>query len=150
MSDWTIDNNIIHKGFETTVPAHKDGVPHLYVHEQYGLTQMNLTYNYLRNMSDQRPNIYSQSVWPSAGFLGGSFAQPLEISWTSMKNSISMAMMMGLNGVNSWVTNVCGIDMSATQALNATETEICLRWGELAAFLPQVTVQPRLLDLILT
>jgi alpha-glucosidase (family GH31 glycosyl hydrolase) len=114
MSDWTIDNNIMHQGFEFTVPNHTAGVPHLYVHEQYGLTQMNLTYNYLRNMSDQRPNIYSQSVWPSAGFLGGSFAQPLEISWTSVKNSISMAMMMGLNGFNSWVTHVCGVEMSAT------------------------------------
>lgn len=57
---------------------------------------------------------------------------------------------MGLNGFNSWVTDVCGIDMGATAALNATETEICLRWGELAAFLPQVSVKSRLLDLILT
>lgn len=149
MSDGTIDNNIMHKGFEDTVPAHADGVPHLYVHEQYGLTQMNLTYNYLRSVSDQRPNIYSQSVWPSAGFLGGSFAQPLEISWTSVKNSISMAMMMGLNGFNSWVTDVCGIELSATQVINATESEICLRWGELAAFLPQVSVRSRLLDIII-
>jgi len=59
MSDGTIDNNIMHQGFEDTVPAHEGGVPHLYVHEQYGLTHHNLTYNYLRNMSDQRPNIYS-------------------------------------------------------------------------------------------
>lgn len=148
MSDRTIDNNIMHQGFAETVPAHEAGVPHLYVHEQYGLTQHNLTYNYLRNMSDQRPNIYSQSVWPSSGFLGGSFSQPLEISWTSVKNSISMAMMMGLNGFNSWVTDVCGVDMGATQTLNQTEIEICARWLELAAFLPQVNVKSRLLDLI--
>jgi len=32
MSDWTIDNNIRHKGFEKTLPVHADGVPHLYVH----------------------------------------------------------------------------------------------------------------------
>lgn len=74
--------------------------------------------------------------------------QPLEISWASLKNSISMSMMMGLNGFNMWITDVCGVDMNATQTLNQTEIEICARWIELAAFLPQLTVKSRLLDLI--
>lgn len=59
-----------------------------------------------------------------------------------------MAMMMGLNGINGWVTEVCGIDMAATQSLNQTEIEICARWLEVAAFLPMVNMKSRLLDLI--
>lgn len=61
-----------------------------------------------------------------------------------------MAMMMGLNGFNHWVTDVCGIDMGATQMLNQTEIEICARWMEVSAFLPMVNVKSRLLDLVET
>jgi alpha-glucosidase (family GH31 glycosyl hydrolase) len=150
MSDYTIDNNIMHSGFASTTPSHPEGVPHLYVHDQYGLTQHNLTYNYLRSRSDKRPNIYSSSAWASSGFIGGSFSQPLEISWASLTNSIAMAMNMGMNGVNHWVTDVCGVDMSASRVLNMTEIEVCARWLELSAFLPMVNVKGRLLDLIET
>lgn len=36
MYNSTIDNNIVHMGFETAHPAHDKGVPHLFVHNQYG------------------------------------------------------------------------------------------------------------------
>lgn len=118
------------------------------MHDQYGLAQHKLAYAYLRNQSGLRPNIYSSSAWSSSGFIGGSFSQPLAISWTSLTNSIAMAMNVGMNGINHWVTDVCGVDMDATRKLNATEMEICARWLELAAFLPMVNVKGRLLDLI--
>lgn len=38
MYDHTIDNNIMHQGFANTTPSHKEGVPHLYTHNHYGLT----------------------------------------------------------------------------------------------------------------
>jgi len=120
------------------------------VHDQFGLTHHNLAYEYMRGKSDRRPNIYSSAAWASSGVIGGSFSQPLEISWTSLRNSIAMAMNMGMNGANHWVTEVCGVDMGATSDLTDTEREICGRWLELAAFLPMVNVKGRLLDLIET
>lgn len=149
MYDHTIDNNIIHQGFSNTTPSHSEGVPHLYTHNHYGLTHHNLTYNYLRSRTDKRPNIYSSSVWSSSGKLGGSFSQPLEISFDSLQTSIAQAMTMSLNGINHWVTDVCGVDMNEKRRLNATEEEICLRWLELSAFLPMVNVKSRLLDIVL-
>ena len=61
-----------------------------------------------------------------------------------------MAQMMGLNGVNAYVTDVCGHELDTNHKLNETEREICLRWTELAAFLPQMSIRSGLLDRILT
>lgn len=58
-------------------------------------------------------------------------------------------MVAGLNGINHWVTDVCGVDMDDMRVLNKTEVEICARWMELSAFLPMVSVKGRLLDLII-
>jgi len=109
MYDKTIDNNILHKGFEVTHPNHTKGVPHLFLHNQYGFFYHQLIYNQSRETFKvgERPNIYSESTWARSGFYGGSFQQPLNVTWTSVRNSISMAMNMGMNGVNHWVTNVC-------------------------------------------
>jgi len=57
-----------------------------------------------------------------------------------------MAMNMGMNGVNHWVTNVC--ELLDKGKYNETEIEICLRWTELAAFLPQLNIQAELVDLL--
>jgi alpha-glucosidase (family GH31 glycosyl hydrolase) len=100
-------------------------------------------------VNDKRPNIYSSSVWSSSGKIGGSFAQPLDITWGSVINSVSQAMTAGLNGINHWVTDVCGVDMDENTHLNKTEIEICARWAELAVFLPMVNVKSRLLDIIM-
>jgi len=105
----TIDNNIVHGGFEGAAPNHTQGVPHLFVHNLYGYIHQQLVYNesVTTYRKGERPNVYSAATWVGSGFYGGSFQQALDISWTSVRNSISMAMSMGMNGVNHWVTNVC-------------------------------------------
>jgi len=55
-------------------------------------------------------------------------------------------MNMNMNGVNHWVTNVCELLQSKPGKLNETEIEICLRWTEVAAFLPMLHVSSELLD----
>jgi len=61
-----------------------------------------------------RPNVYSESTWAGSGFYGGSWNQPLELSYESVTNSVAMAMTMGINGVNNWITEVCGYDLIDT------------------------------------
>ena len=71
----TLDNNIRHKGFGAAHPNHTAGVPHLYLHNQYGFIHHQLHYNQsiLNFKKGERPNVYSESTWPGSGFYGGSF-----------------------------------------------------------------------------
>jgi len=54
-----------------------------------------------------------------------------------------MAMNMGINGVNNWVTEICGIEKTSAWQFNITaeDADICNRWMELAAFLPMVRIK---------
>ena len=59
-----------------------------------------------------------------------------------------MAMNMNMNGVNHWVTNVCELLQSKPFKLNEAEIEICVRWTEVAAFLPMFHISSEFLDAI--
>ena len=69
----TIDQGIIHTGFNTTNPPHPEGVPHAFVHNMYGFVQHKAVWNTLFSNNSKRPNIYSESAWPGSGFYGGSW-----------------------------------------------------------------------------
>jgi alpha-glucosidase (family GH31 glycosyl hydrolase) len=96
----------------------------------------------------KRPNIYSESAWPGSGFYGGSWTQPLNISWESLQNSISMSMSAGINGINNWVTEICGIESFQNGILTDDQIEICTRWAEITAYLPMVRIKGDLSEYI--
>lgn len=53
---------------------------------------------------------------------------------------------MGINGINSFVAEVCGIESNVT--LEGEDLELCIRWMELGAFMPMVRVTGPLVDYI--
>jgi len=59
-----------------------------------------------------------------------------------------MVMNMNMNGVNHWVTNVCELLQSKPGKLDEAEIEICVRWTEVAAFLPMFHISSEFMDAI--
>lgn len=138
----TLDMALIHSGFEKYENPHPKGVPEFYLHNLNGLRQHQIFNDILIKNQTQRTNTYSESTWPGTGFIGGSWSAPLKLAWESLTTLVSMAMNMGLSGVNSWVTEVCGSQLEDWSKVKAGDEkiELCTRWMELAAFLPMVRV----------
>lgn len=59
-----------------------------------------------------------------------------------------MAMSAGINGINNWVTEICGIESFQDGVLTDDQLEICTRWAELAAYLPMMRIKGDLSDYI--
>lgn len=131
----TLPLDYSHRGMEHYENPHAAGVREFYWHNLNGLQQHRLFHEYLRKNQTQRTNVYSESAWPGTGFIGGSWTQPVERSWQGLRRTISMAMSAGINGINNWVTEVCGVEGS-----DPSDAELCTRWMELAAFLPMVRI----------
>ena len=60
-----------------------------------------------------------------------------------------MAMTAGINGINNWVTEVCGVE-SFGGNLTDLQLEICTRWVELAVYLPMIRIKGDLSDYIVS
>ena len=51
-----------------------------------------------------------------------------------------MSMSAGINGMNNWVTEICGVE-NFQGVLTDEQLEICTRWAELAAYLPMIRIK---------
>ena len=54
-------------------------------------------------------------------------------------------MTAGINGINNWVTEVCGVESFEGNFTN-DQIEICTRWVELAVYLPMIRIKGDLSD----
>ena len=59
-----------------------------------------------------------------------------------------MSMSAGINGINNWVTEICGIEIFQNGILTDDQIEICTRWAEIAAYLPMVRIKGDLSEYI--
>lgn len=145
----TLDMGLVHSGFGKHENPHPNGVPEFYLHNLNGLRQHQIFNQILNKNQTQRTNIYSESAWPGTGFIGGSFSQQLSLEWDSLPTLVSMAMNMGLAGINSWVTEACGSqqDNWADLKTNPDAVDICTRWFQVAAFLPMVRLQGQVTEI---
>lgn len=57
-------------------------------------------------------------------------------------------MSAGINGINNWVTEICGIESFQNRILTDDQIEICTRWAEIAAYLPMVRIKGDLSEYI--
>ena len=51
-----------------------------------------------------------------------------------------MSMSAGINGMNNWVSEICGVE-NFEGGLTDEQLEICTRWTELAAYLPMIRIK---------
>jgi len=142
----TVKMGLLHSGFADYENPHPNGVPEFYVHNLNGLQHHKTVHELLRTNQTARTNVYSESTWPGTGLIGGSWTQPLELNWDSLTSVIAQAMNMALSGVNNWVTEVCGIE--TMEQIQGEQIELCVRWMELASFLPMARIQGPLVGYI--
>ena len=113
---------------------HTDAAVMFNVHSLYGSRQLEMTAYYLEHdgnspNSNQRVLAMSRSTFAGAGAYGGHWLGDNEMSWESMRHSISEIMNFQLFGVPFTGANICGTTGDVDQ-------EMCARWYQLGAFYP--------------
>ncbi|KAM6931697.1 sucrase-isomaltase, intestinal isoform 1-T2 [Lycodopsis pacificus] len=104
-------------------------VRHYDVHNLYGWSHAEPTYDAVLNVTGKRGIVVTRSTYPSSGkwtghWLGDNFA-----SWDQLYKSIIGMMEFSLFGISYTGADICGF-------FNAAEYEMCLRWMQLGAFYP--------------
>ncbi|CAL8361168.1 unnamed protein product [Merluccius merluccius] len=108
-----------------------DGTPvtHYDVHNLYGWSHTEPTYDALLNVTGSRGVVVTRSTYPSSGKWAGHWLGDNNASWDQLYKSIIGMMEFSLFGIPYTGADICGFFSKA-------QYEMCLRWMQLGAFYP--------------
>uniref|UniRef100_A0A3Q3J6K2 alpha-glucosidase n=2 Tax=Monopterus albus TaxID=43700 RepID=A0A3Q3J6K2_MONAL len=104
-------------------------VRHYDVHNIYGWSHTQPTYDALQAVTEKRGVVVTRSTYPSSGKWAGHWLGDNTSSWNQLLASIIGMMEFSLFGISYTGADICGF-------FNAAEYEMCLRWMQLGAFYP--------------
>ncbi|XP_040043098.2 sucrase-isomaltase, intestinal [Gasterosteus aculeatus] len=104
-------------------------VRHYDVHNIYGWSHTEPTYNALLSVTGKRGIVVTRSTYPTSGKWAGHWLGDNYSSWDQLFKSIIGMMEFSLFGISYTGADICGF-------FNAAEYEMCLRWMQLGAFYP--------------
>ncbi|XP_067246031.1 sucrase-isomaltase, intestinal [Chanodichthys erythropterus] len=108
-----------------------DGTPvkHYDVHNLYGWSHTEPTYNALLSTTGKRGVVITRSTYPSSGRWAGHWLGDNYSAWDQLLKSIIGMMEFSIFGISYTGADICGF-------FNPAEYEMCLRWMQLGAFYP--------------
>ncbi|KAM6946338.1 sucrase-isomaltase, intestinal [Aplochiton taeniatus] len=108
-----------------------DGTPvkHYDVHNLYGWSHTEPTYNAVLNVTGKRGVVVTRSTYPSSGRWAGHWLGDNYSNWDQLLKSIIGMMEFSLFGISYTGADICGF-------FNVADREMCLRWMQLGAFYP--------------
>jgi alpha-glucosidase (family GH31 glycosyl hydrolase) len=97
------------------------------MHNINGHMQLITSFNALVNSkkwseTGKRPIIFSDSTWAGSGHYGAVALTNMWRDWSSLRNSIAMAMSFSMYGVSNVASDVCG-------NAGPIDEELCGRWA---------------------
>ncbi|XP_074535530.1 sucrase-isomaltase, intestinal [Halichoeres trimaculatus] len=104
-------------------------VRHYDVHNLYGWSHTEPTYNALLSVTEKRGIVVTRSTYPSSGKWAGHWLGDNFSGWDQLYKSIIGMMEFSLFGISYTGADICGF-------FNPAEYEMCLRWMQLGAFYP--------------
>ncbi|XP_071510130.1 lysosomal alpha-glucosidase-like isoform X1 [Diadema antillarum] len=102
---------------------------HYNLHSLYGISEVMVSFNTLKNILKKRPFIISRSSFPSSGRYGGHWLGDNRSEWPEMHYSI-----IGILNFNMFAIPMVGADICGFSG--NTNEELCTRWMQLGAFYP--------------
>ncbi|CDK24899.1 unnamed protein product [Kuraishia capsulata CBS 1993] len=110
--------------------THADGTLEYDVHNLYGYTQTNATYNALLEIQpNKRPFIITRSTFAGSGQWAGHWGGDNNADWQWMYFSIPQALSFGIFGIPFFGVDTCGFNGNS-------DSELCSRWTQLSSFFP--------------
>jgi alpha-glucosidase (family GH31 glycosyl hydrolase) len=79
----------------------------------------------------KRPIIFTESSFAGSGKYGAVALTDMQRDWSSLRNTIAMAMGFSMYGISNLASDACG-------SLGSLDEELCGRWAQLSALLPLV------------
>lgn len=104
-------------------------VKHYDVHNLYGWSHTEPTYNALLSTTGKRGVVITRSTYPSSGRWAGHWLGDNYSAWDQLLKSIIGMMEFSIFGIPYTGADICGF-------FNPAEYEMCLRWMQLGAFYP--------------
>ncbi|KAK5608749.1 hypothetical protein CRENBAI_020963 [Crenichthys baileyi] len=104
-------------------------VSHYDVHNLYGWSHTQPTYDALLEVTGKRGIVVTRSTYPTSGKWAGHWLGDNNSSWDQLYKSIIGMMEFSLFGISYTGADICGF-------FNKAEYEMCLRWMQLGAFYP--------------